>query len=583
LKIPSLKNIRLALVLVPFLHGTVFAAASEPTWGRDGMVATSVSPAAPVGQAVLERGGNAVDAAIATAFAAAVAHPFSSGLGGGLFAVVHDAASGETVSLDAREMAPAAATADFYREHPDSIRMGKSSVGVPGFVQGAWALHQKFGTLPWAELIEPAIALAEDGVPVSIWHQRMVKYAATVLENFPETRRIQTVDGAPPPLGWKLKQADLAKTLKWIQQKGEKALATGPIAKKIEQATEGRVTELDLARYEVKWRDPIRGNYRGYEIFAMPPPSSGGVLLVEMLNVLQRYDLAAKGQGSSDYVHYVASTMKLAFADRARYLGDPDFNSLPVERLTSMAYADELAGRIRPDGQPKVIENLAAPPDDSGTTQISVLDRNGNAVSITQSINTIFGSKITVPGTGIVLNNHMDDFSIDAETPNLWQAVGANANAVAPGKRPLSSMTPTIVIKDGRAVMALGSPMGTMIISAVLQTLLNTIDFGYDAQRAVMTPRFHHQWQPDTLFLEPEFPLDVRTRLQALGYTLDERSMIGAAELAVYDPDSCYFWGGADGRRDSRAAGANIGEPKALTAEQRCAIMGEAKATAIPR
>ena len=578
-----MKLVRNIVFLCALVHGTAFGAAFEPTWGRDGMVVTSVSPAAPVGQAVLERGGNAVDAVVAGAFAAAVAHPFSSGLGGGLFAVVHDAASGETVTLDAREAAPASASAAFYRENPDSIRKGKYSVGVPGFVQGVWALHQRFGTLPWAELIEPAIALAEDGVPVSIWHQSMVKYAAPALEDFPETRRIQTVDGAPPPLGWMLKQTDLAATLRVIQEKGGQALAVGDLAKKIEQATEGVVTELDLARYEVKWREPIRGSYRGYEIAAMPPPSSGGVLLVEMLNVLQRFDLVEKGHGSSDYIHLVGSTMKLAFADRARHLGDPDFYPVPVERLTSMAYADELAGRLREDGQPRVIETLDAPPDDAGTTQVSILDRAGNAVALTQSINTLFGSKITVPGTGIVLNNELDDFSIDKDTPNLWDAVGADANSVAPGKRPLSSMTPLIVTKDGRPVMALGSPMGTLIISSVLQTLLNVIDFGYDAQRAVMAPRFHHQWQPDKLFLEPEFPLDVRKRLEALGHTLGERSMIGAAQLALFDAETCYFWGGADGRRDSGAAGANIGEPKAVTDEQRCAVMGEAKASAIPR
>jgi gamma-glutamyltranspeptidase/glutathione hydrolase len=580
---PKILFARIFALVLTLCHATVFAAAFEPTWGRDGMVVSSVSPAAPVGQAVLERGGNAVDAAVASAFAAAVAHPFSSGLGGGLFAVVHDADGGETVTLDAREIAPASASSEFYRENPDSIRKGKHSVGVPGFVQGLWALHQRYGSLPWADLIEPAIALAENGVPVSIWHQSIVKYAAPALQDFPETRRIQTVDGAPPPLGWKLKQTDLASTLRAIQQKGGQALAVGPFAKKIEEATEGVVTELDLARYEVKWREPVRGSYRGHEIVAMPPPSSGGVLLVEMLNVLQRFDLAAKGKDSSDYIHLVASTMKLAFADRARHMGDPDFYPVPVEKLTSMAYADELAGRLRPDGQPRVIETLAAPPDDAGTTHISILDRAGNAVALTQTINTLFGSKITVPGTGIVLNNEMDDFSIDTETANLWEAVGADANAVKPGKRPLSSMTPLVVLKDGRPVMALGSSMGTMIISAVLHALINTIDFGFDAERAVMAPRFHHQWQPDTLFLEPEFPLDVRNRLEALGHTLGDRSMVGAAQLALFDAATCYFWGGADGRRDSGAAGANIGEPTAVTDQQRCAVLGEARARAIPR
>lgn len=578
-----MKIARLIFLAMSFCHATVFAAAAEPTWGRDGMVVTSVSPAAPVGQAILERGGNAVDAAIAAGFAAAVAHPFSSGLGGGMFAVVHDASTGETLSLDGRETAPASADAEFYRSNPESIQMGKYSVGVPGFVQGMWSLHQRFGSLPWAELIEPAIDLAEKGVPVSVWHHNIVSYVASRLEAFPETQRIQTVDGAAPPLGWILKQKDLAGTLRLVQEKGGTALAVGPMAKKIEEATEGVVTELDLARYEVKWRNPIRGNYRGFEIYAMAPPSSGGVLLVEMLNVLQRFDLAAKSPGSSEYIHLVGSAMKLAFADRAVHMGDPDFHDVPIEKLTSMEYADKLAARLNPEGQPEVAKNLPAPADDAGTTQISVLDRHGNAVSITQTINTLFGSKITVPGTGVVLNNELDDFSIDTETPNLWDAVGTEANVIAPGKRPLSSMTPLIVLKEGRPVAALGSPMGTLIISTVMQTLINFIDHDMDAQSAVMAPRFHHQWQPDTLYLEPEFPPEVRARLESLGHTLGERSMIGAAQLAVYDSETCYFWGGADGRRDSGAAGANMAEVSAITLEQRCAAIGSARGAEIPR
>ncbi len=558
-------------------------ASFEPVWGRDGMVVSSVSPAAPVGQGILERGGNAVDAAVASAFAAAVAHPFSSGLGGGLFAVIHDAASNENTTLDAREAAPTAASPEFYREHPESIRVGAHSVAVPGFVQGLWALHQRYGSLPWAELIEPAIALAENGVTVSVWHHNVVNYVAPALNDFPETRRIQTIDGVAPPLGWKLVQSDLAATLRLIQEKGGKALAVGPIAKKIEQATGGAVTELDLARYEVKWRVPLVGNYRGYQLVLMPPPSSGGVLILEMLNVLQRFDLAALGKDSSDYIHLVASVEKLAFADRARHLGDPDYYAVPVERLVSMDYADELAARLRPDGQPAVEASLDTPPDDSGTTHISVLDRNGNAVALTQTINTLFGSKITVPGTGIVLNNEMDDFSVDTQTPNAWQAIGSEANSVLPGKRPLSSMTPMIALKDGRAIMALGGSMGTRIISSVFQTLLNAIDFGFDAERAVMAPRFHHQWQPDTLYLEPEFPLDVRNRLKALGHSLGDQAMIGAVQLSVYDPKTCYFWGGADGRRDSAAAGANIGDIQAVTLEQRCAAINDRNAASVPQ
>ncbi len=570
----------LTLLIALLTSAPAMSANFEPEWGRHGMVVTSVRPAAAAGQQVLENGGNAVDAAIATAFAAAVAHPFSSGLGGGLFALVHDARDGKTRSLDARETAPASATAEFYAKNPQSIRDGARSVGVPGFVQGVYALHQKYGSVSWKDLIEPAIKLAEQGVEVSIWHRSMVSHAVVRLEDYPETRRIQTIDGLAPPLGWKLVQADLAKTLRLIQENGEKALAVGAIASKIEQATGGAVTELDLARYEVKWREPVRGSYRGYDIFSMPPPSSGGVLLVQMLNVLERFDLAALGKDSSEYIHLLAGVMKLAFADRAAYLGDIDFYPVPVERLISAGYAGQQAARLNPEGQPRVGVEFNQLPDDAGTTQISVMDRHGNAIALSQSINTIFGSKITVPGTGIILNNHMDDFSIGPELPNAWEAVGSIANSVAPGKRPLSSMTPTVVLQDGRAVMVVGSAMGTRIITAVLHSLINTIDFGFDPQRAVNAPRFHHQWKPDRLSLEPEFPLDVRRRLEALGYELQERSIMGAAQLILFDRENCIFWGGADGRRDSGSAGANIGEVPAPSAEVAC--QGAVRNRAVP-
>jgi len=572
----------LTLFVALMINGPAWAASFEPEWGRDGMVVTSVGPAARAGQQVLEKGGNAFDAAIATAFAAAVVHPFSSGLGGGMFAVVFDARDGSSISLDAREMAPAAATTELYAENPDSIRSGDLSVGVPGFVQGAWALHQKYGSMPWKELIEPAVQLAEKGVSVSVWHRNLVTYVARRLEKYPETQRIQTVDGLAPPLGWNFVQKDLAGTLRFVQQKGEKALALGPIATKIAEATGNAVTELDLARYEVKWREPIRGSYRGYDIISMPPPSSGGVLLVQMLNVLSRYDIGAMNHGSSDYIHLLASTMKLAFEDRAAHFGDQDFYPVPVEQLVSGTYADKQAARINPDGQ--VTAQLDGPqvPDDAGTTHISVLDKYGNAVAITQTINTIFGSKITVPGTGIVLNNEMDDFSVGPELLNAWGAAGTAANAVAPGKRPLSSMTPTIVLQDGRPVMVVGSPMGTMIISSVLQRLINVIDFDFDAQRAVNAPRFHHQWKPDRLSLEPEFPSDVRNRLQGLGYELSERSIMGAAGLAVFDPEACMFWGGADGRRDSSAAGVNVSPVARPSEAPQCLKVSRNTAEAIP-
>jgi len=577
-----LKKFILTFFLSLLIGQSAFAASFEPVWGRDGMLVTSVGPAAWAGQQVLEQGGNAIDAAIATAFAAAVAHPFSSGIGGGMFAVVYSAEDGTSTSLDARETAPAAATAEFYAKNPQSIRSGAYSVAVPGMVQGAWALHQKYGSMPWEKLLEPAIKMASEGYRVEIWHHNVVKRVEETLKQYPETQRTQTVDGMAPPLGWNHVQEDLAGSLRYIQQKGEKALAVGPIAAKIAKATDNAVTELDLARYKVKWREPIRVPYRGYEIVSMPPPSSGGILLAQMFNILSRYDLAAMNHGSSEYVHLLASTMMLAFEDRAVNLGDADFYDVPVEKLTSMAYADQQAARFNPNGQVTPRSDDPQSPDDAGTTQISVMDQYGNAISLTQTVNTLFGSKITVPGTGIVLNNEMDDFSIGPELPNAWEATGSSANSVAPGKRPLSSMAPTIVLKEGKPAMVIGSPMGTLIITTVLQTLINVIDFDFDAQRAVNSPRFHHQWKPDRLTLEPEFPIEVRERLQALGYELREFSIIGAAELTIFDPEACMFWGGADGRRDSRAGPVNTAPVARPSETVQCMGTSRNTAEAVP-
>jgi gamma-glutamyltranspeptidase/glutathione hydrolase len=423
-EIPSIDGLKMMkkLIIIALWFVTISAQAAtfEPQWGRHGMVSTTVGPSAAAGQAILEAGGNAVDAAIATAFAAAVAHPFSSGLGGGLLAVVHDVESGDTRSLDSREVAPASASVEYFQENPQSIRSGARSVGVPGMVQGLWELHQAYASMPWAALIEPAIGLAENGVEVSIWHHSITKRVLEQLEHYPETKRVQTINGMSPPLGWNFVQEDLAATLRHIQKAGGKALAVGPIAKKIAEATGGVVTELDLAAYKAKWREPVRGSYRGYEFVAMPLPSSGGVLIAQMLKVLERFDLVAMGKDSSEFIHTLASVMKVAFEDRAEHLGDEDFYDVPVERLISDEYADEQAARLNPEGQPSVNVDINQVPDDSGTTHISVMDQHGNAVALTQTINSIFGSKITVPGTGIVLNNEMDDFSVGPELPNIW-------------------------------------------------------------------------------------------------------------------------------------------------------------------
>lgn len=558
-----------SLLAAPFARG----AEPGPAWGKRGMVVTSVGPAAAAGREILGRGGNAVDAAVATAFAAGVAHQYSSGIGGGGFAVVYMAESGEVSALDARETAPASASELGYLDDQGkpiagATLAGPRAVAVPGLVQGLYELHHRYGSLEWRELLKPAIRLCRDGVEIGPAERRMLQMVAPRLAGFPETARIQLDAGAVPELGWRLYQPDLARTLEEIGARGGGALAFGHLARKIVDATGGALSLDDLAGYQPIWREPLRGTYRGLSVVSMPPPSSGGVLLVEMLNALEPYDLAALGANSSQTVNLVAGAMKLAFADRAEYLGDPGFVRVPIEHLTSKAYGNQLAELLRPPffllrapwnwgkpAIPKARRAAPAPPDDGGTTQISVVDEQGNAVSLTQTVNTLFGSLITVPGTGIVLNNEMDDFSLPG-TPNAWGAVGQAANSIQPGKRPLSSMTPTIVLDGDGVRYVVGSPMGTFIISAVLQTLLNSVDFGLGPEQAVALPRFHHQWSPDTLMVEPGHPRDVVEKLGAWGHRVEpSRFPMGAVQLIVREKGSDTWLGSTDPRRDGAALG----------------------------
>ena len=551
--------------------------AADPAWGRRGMVVSSAGPAAEAGREMLAAGGNAIDGAVATAFAAAVAHPFSSGIGGGGFILVHLGQTGEVFAVDAREVAPAAAHADMYLDAegkvvPEASRVGGLAVAVPGLVQGLYEVHERFGRLAWGQLLRPAVRLAREGVPVGVYHRRILQLAKPKLERFPETARIQLAEGEIPPLGWKLEQPELAHTLAAIAQWGPKVMHSGSVAEAMVKATRehgGVLTLEDLAGYRTRWRKPVRGTYRGLEIVSMPPPSSGGVHLIQMLNTLEPFDLASLGHNSSEAIHLVAESMKLAFADRAFHMGDPGFHTVPTQWLTSKAYGLELAERLKPRpfwrrapwrwGRSRVLRVErpgVPPPDDAGTTHISVLDDEGNAVALTQTINTLFGSGLTAPGTGIVLNNEMDDFAAAVDAPNAYGLIGYTANAVAPGKRPLSSMTPTIVLRDGRPWLVAGSPMGPLIITTVLQTLLNLVDFGLGIQAAVVAPRFHHQWQPDRLLLEPEHPRDVVERLEAWGHpVLMSTFRFGASVSIVRDSESQLLWGGIDPRRDSRAVG----------------------------
>jgi gamma-glutamyltranspeptidase/glutathione hydrolase len=567
----------LLIALVALAVPPARAAAPDPAWGAQAMVVSSVGGADAVGREILARGGNAFDAAVAAGFAAGVINPFSSGLGGGAFVLLHRADTGEQLVLDARETAPAAASASQYvdaqgQPDPEAASVGGRAVAVPSLAFALLEIHERYGRLPRQAVLEPALRLCREGVAVTPWHQRMVRLARKKIDRFPETARIQLDAGETPELGWRLVQRDLERTHRAIARDGAAALRRGAIAESIVASVReaGGVMSLeDLGGYRTVWREPVRGEYRGYQIVSMPPPSSGGVHLVQMLNTLEPFDLASLGQNSSQALHLLAEAMKLAFADRAVFLGDPDFHPVPVAWLTSETYGGMLADRIRPrpfwrrppwtwgrDGPLRVERPALPPPNDSGTTHISVVDADGNAVALSQSINTVYGSGLTAPGTGIVLNDHMDDFALAPGGPNQWGLFGAGPNGVEPGKRPLSSMTPALALRDGRVVMVAGSPGGPAIISAVLQALVNAIDFGLNAQAAVAAPRIHHQWSPDVLVMEPDHPRDVVSALEQRGHAVRPAPYpLGAVELIVRDPLSGILFGGADPRRASSASG----------------------------
>jgi len=546
------------------------------------MVVTSQVDAARAGRAMLAQGGNAIDAAVATAFALSVTQPFSSGLGGGAFVLIRTAA-GEVIALDARETAPAKAHQTMYVEEgvPERASMlGPLAVATPGLVRGLAMALERWGTLPLASVMQPAIELAEGGFEIGPYHARMVARMRNYMtpDRFAETVRIQFNNGGEVPVGWRLVQQDLAKTLRGIALNGPESFYTGPVGKAIAehvQAQGGILSAADLAGYRPLLRKVVSGSYRGVEVYSYPPPSSGGVVMLEILNILEGFDLEAKGAGSSASLHLIAEAMKLAFADRAAYLGDSDFVDVPVERLISKDYAAKQRARLNPPwfkrspsrwfGGESVltVKGPGLPQNDSGTAHLSVVDAAGNAVAITKTINTPFGSGITVPGTGVVLNNEMDDFAIAPGTPNAYGLIDTTgANAIEPFKRPLSSMTPTILVKNGRPMMVTGSPGGPRIITTTLLTILNVIDYGMNVQEAVAAPRFHHQWIPDKLYLEPEFSADVIDALSARGHNVEQsgRRWSSAQSIVIEvgaegaGGDDVLMTGGSDPRSDGSGA-----------------------------
>ena len=513
----------------------------HPVVARNGMVATEQELASQIGLDILKAGGNAVDAAVGIGFALAVALPNAGNLGGGGFMMVHDAKTGKSVALDFREVAPIKATRDMYLDAKGNVVDGKSlythyAVGVPGTVAGMEHALKSWGTLPLSRVIAPAIELADKGFPVSETLAKILQQEKKNMGQWPATQAIFWKNGEPLKVGDPLVQKDLAQSMRLIAQQGAKAFYEGEIAQKIaaEMAPHaGAITLQDLREYKVVERAPTRGTYRGFEIVTMPPPSSGGPHLVQILNMLEPLPLAQWGPNSAQTIHHMAESSKLAYADRSEYLGDPDFVKIPLKGLTSKRYAESLAKGIDPNrarpakeikpGQPQPYES-------DQTTHYSVVDKAGNAVAVTYTLNTNFGSGIVAKGTGILLNNEMDDFSAKPGVANAYGLVGGDANAVAAKKRPLSSMTPTLVLKDGKPTLVTGSPGGARIITTVLQTVVNTIDFGMNPAEAAAAPRVHHQWTPDELRVEKGLSPDTIALLKQRGHNIAVKPSMGRTQ-----------------------------------------------------
>lgn len=513
----------------------------HPVEARNGMVASEQELATRIGVNILRAGGNAVDAAVAVGFALAVALPNAGNIGGGGFMMVHDAKSGKDIALDFREVAPKGTSRNMYLDDKNNVINGKSlythyAVGVPGTVAGLTHALSRWGSMPLSKVMAPAIVLAEKGYPVSVTLAKNLEQSKNTMEKWPATKAIFWRNGAPLKTGEPLVQQDLAHSLQLISQQGAKAFYQGAIAEKIaaEMAPHANALTLqDLRDYKVVEREPLRGNYRGYQIMTMPPPSSGGAHLIQILNMMERWPMQQWSANSAQSVHYMTEAMKLAYADRAEYLGDPDFVKIPLKGLTSKRYADELAATIKPQqarpsqdirpGKPQAYES-------DQTTHYSVVDKAGNAVAVTYTLNTNFGSGIVAQGTGTLLNNEMDDFAVKPGVANAYGLIGGDANAVQAGKRPLSSMTPTLVLKDGKPVLVTGSPGGARIISTVLQQVVNYIDFGMNPLEAAATPRFHHQWTPDELRVEKGFSADTLALLQQWGHKVAVKPAMGRTQ-----------------------------------------------------
>lgn len=524
----------------------------HPVWAKNGMVATQEALASDIGLKILKDGGNAVDAGVAVGFALAVTLPRAGNIGGGGFMMIYDAEQGKTVALDYREKAPSSASRDMYLDEEgnavsDLSRFHGLAIGVPGTVAGLLKALEDHGTMSRGQVMAPAIALAEDGIEVTAGLSESLIALTDRLQKWPSTKKVFfKADGSAYQPGERLKQLELAHSLKLIAAQGADGFYKGETANKLVKAVNdagGSMSLQDLANYEAIAREPVKGDYRGYEIVSMPPPSSGGIHIVQILNILEGYPLKDYGQNSAQTIHLMAEAMQLAYADRAEYLGDSDFIDVPASGLTSQAYADKLRTLINPNQATPaatIKANNPLPYESDQTTHFSIVDKDGNAIANTYTLNFSYGTGLVADGTGILLNNEMDDFSAKPGTPNGYGLLGGEANAVEANKRPLSSMSPTLVFKDSKPYIVTGSPGGSRIITTVTQIISNVIDHDMNIAEATHAPRIHDQWLPDEIRIEKALNVDTIKKLESMGHTVSPKAAMGSTQSIMLTPNGVY-------------------------------------------
>ena len=524
----------------------------HPVWAKNGMVATQEALASDIGLQILKDGGNAVDAGVAVGFALAVTLPRAGNIGGGGFMMIYDAKQDKTVALDYREKAPGSASRDMYLDDEgnavsDLSRYHGLAVGVPGTVAGLLKALEEHGTMSREQVMAPAIALAEDGIEVTAGLSESLTALSDRLQKWPSTKKVFfKPDGSAYQPGERLKQPELARSLKRIAVQGADGFYKGKTARDIVKAVNeagGSMSLQDLADYEAIARVPVKGDYRGYEIVSMPPPSSGGIHIIEILNILEGYPLGDYGQNSAQTIHLMAEAMQLAYADRAEYLGDSDFIDVPASGLTSQAYADNLRTLIDPNKATPaatIKANNPLPYESDQTTHFSIVDKDGNAIANTYTLNFSYGTGLVADGTGILLNNEMDDFSAKPGVPNGYGLIGGDANAVEANKRPLSSMSPTLVFKDNKPYIVTGSPGGSRIITTVTQIISNVIDHDMNIAEATHAPRIHDQWLPDEIRIEKALNVDTVKKLESMGHTVSPKSAMGSTQSIMLTPNGLY-------------------------------------------